>query len=71
MIARIYDKDKVSLSPYIEFSDDKTLQQLLEWFYDFYRGALEQITYIGIIDTQRKVYSLYDLHFNLIENEQL
>ena len=71
MTCRIYDKDKVSLSTYIEFKDDKTLQQVLDWFYDFYRGALENIAYLGVLDTNNKVFRLYDLMLNLIEKNDL
>ena len=45
MIARIYDRNNVSLSTYIDFKD-RTLQEIRDWFLANFAADLEEIEYI-------------------------
>lgn len=70
MMARIYDKDMVSLSSYVEFGDDKTMDHIKQWFLNNYRVALENITYFVVI-TGNGMYYKYNFVLELIEQENL
>lgn len=71
MIARIYDKNHVSLSTYIKFSGDKTFEQIKQWFYDNYRNAIEDIDHFIMIDTTKRIHYTYSCRGELLKEEKI
>lgn len=45
MVARIYNKNHVSLSTYLDFKD-KTIQEVKDWFKKNFMGGLKGVAYI-------------------------
>ena len=65
MVARIYDKDRVALSTYIDFGD-KSLKDIKAWFHDVFYGALQEVRYIYSLkdDKWYRWSTLTEMKFN-------